>query len=327
MDPKEQRSTYLSRLAALGLLRENMLYADPKTYGYTDIAEDLPGKARAVAPILKNVLPSAAIISSDPEKRKQQIEQAAAKIKETQGDKPDISGAMWRNVKHLTPEALKAGTILGALIPLLGFRKPWKANASGKIKFQSPTDLGNNIKNVLNSGKYRKELAEHALEGGLFSATNAAAAGALLPLVSGNINVSDAALEDAKKIMQEQPQLTSLPGAEMVSALKEDNSRGNEIAKRIGHGLFGAGMGSLAAIPHSVIPAGISTLGLLAKNIIGRRTTGRPVTEGLKDLFLKQTKINMPTALRWGAGLGGLAGALAKPLPNDQEQSATSDQA
>jgi hypothetical protein len=311
-----------------------MLYADPQTYGYTDIAEDLPGKARAVAPVFKNVLPSAAIISRDPEKRKQQIEEAAASIRQTQQSKGGILPEAWHNIKHMVPDAAMAGAVLGGAIPLLGMRRPWKANAAGKLTARSPIDLVSNIKKLLSDGAYRKELAGHIGEGGLFSATHAAGTGALLPMVSRNVDISDESMDDAKKIMQEQPQLTSLPASEMISAMHGTNAP----TDRLRHGLLGAGIGAAGAIPGSAIPAGIATLGLLAKNILARsagkvpsvglkgvdsffknRASSAPINTGLKNLFLEQYKGNLPTALKWGTGIGALSGALTQPLADDQQ--------
>jgi hypothetical protein len=312
-----------------------MLYADPKTYGYTDIAEDLPGAARAVAPLVRNVLPSQAIISRDPEVRKKQIEEAALRIAEAKKAKKGIGHEMWANVKHMTPEALKAGTMLGALIPLLGLRNPILRNSAGKFSLRSPSRLLGSLKALVRRPSYAKHIGMHALEGGLFSSAHAALGGAAIPLLANNVDISKDSLEDAKHILQEQPQITSLPTAEILSAAQD----GNDPKDRLRRGLVGAGIGAISAIPHSVFPAGISASGMLAKNvgknlgtlaksILARGGTKNmiPVGAGVRDAFISQTKKNFPTALKWGIGLGGLGGALVDTLPDEQQQNINADQ-
>ena len=324
---------------ALKLLRENMFYGDPKTYAYTDIAEDLPGAAKAVAPILKNVLPSAAIISSNPEERSKQIDAAIDRIKATRKSKGQLLDEMVHNVKHLTPEAMKGGALFSAAIPLLGLRLPWMRNASGKLRPQLPTAIGSNIKKLFTDPKYRNMIGKETLQGAMHSGLYTAGAGALMPLIAGNYELSDSSLQEAKRIMQEQPYLTSLPATEMMSALREHRGAGplswSDRAKNIA---MGTGLGAATAIPGALVPAGIRALGRFGLNL-ARMGAKKIPTTGLAsvDKFVTHQakrfhglphrvktvgsvglRRDIPNALKWGAGLGALGGAFSKNILGDE---------
>jgi hypothetical protein len=303
------------------LLRENMFYSDPKTYAYTDIAEDLPGPARAIAPILKNVLPSAAIISKDPAEREKQIDEAIQKIKNSKKSKSKLLGEMMQNVTHLAPEAAKAGLAFSALTALLGVRSPFKQNS---WKPQLPFAPISAIKKLLLSKAHVRETpagrssafqalrqarqakvsprrhinhikatAKDLAHGALYSGAYAAGTGALIPAIGGNYELSDQALQEAKEIMQKDPYITSLPASEMLSAIRQRKSEEPlSNAQRVKNTLLGTGLGTLTALPPAVIPGIIGGLGRLAGNSLGRIASKIPNTGSAKITSLLKSYAN-----------------------------------
>ena len=335
MPADPQDTSYQDRLVALKLLRENMFYADPKTYAYTDIAEDFPGTAKAVAPILKNVLPSAAIISRNPEERAKQIDAAIEKIKATRKSKGSLLGEMWDNVKHLTPEAMRAGALFSAVPTLLGMRYPWARNAAGKLRPQMPiapisaikkffttkahidpnlSPLANNWMAGEKLKAHRRHFAKNVLENSLMGGAYSAAAGVALPLFAGNYELSDNALQEAKEIMQKNPYITSLPASEMMSAIRQHKSEQPlSSGQRIKNTLLGTGLGALTSLPGAAVPAILSGAGRFSSNALGRLLSKLPNT-GLAnvDKFIKTHANTAP--LRKGVG-STITNRLKKDVP------------
>jgi len=298
--------------------------------------------------MLKNVLPSAAIISRNPEERDSQIDEAIAKIKATRKSKGRLLGEMWHNVSHLTPEALKGGAIFSAALPLLGLRYPWMRNAAGKLRPQLPTAIGGNIKKLFTDPKYRRMIGKDTLTGAMHSATYAAGSGALMPLIAGNYELSDKSLQEAKKIMQDQPYLTSLPASEMMSAVREHrNAQPIPWGDRAKNIAIGAGLGVATSIPGAVIPAGIKMLGRFGLNMLRGGAKKMPITglasidklmsrqgkrfhglsQRVKDVGNISLRRDIPNALKWGAGLGALSGSFSKNVLGDEYENLKPDQA
>ena len=318
---------------ALKLLRENMFYADPKTYAYTDIAEDLPGTAKAVAPILKNVLPSAAIISKNPEERAKQIDAAIEKIKSTRKSKGSLLGEMWDNVKHLTPEAMRAGALFSAVPTLLGMRLPWTRNAAGKLRPQMPvapvsaikkfftpkahidpkiSPLANDWLSREKMKAYRRQVPKDILENALMGGAYSAAAGVALPLFAGNYELSDKSLQEAKEIIQNNPYITSLPASEMMSAIRQHkNEQPLSGKQRIKNTLLGTGLGALTSLPAATIPALLGGAGRFSGNTLGRLLSKIPNT-GLAtvDKFIKNHANTAPLS-------SGVRSSIANRLRKD----------
>jgi hypothetical protein len=366
MPTAPQETSYQDRLVALKLLRENMFYNDPKTYAFTDIAEDLPGDARAIAPIFKNVLPSAAIISRDPAERDKQIDAAIRRIKESKKSKSKLLEEMQHNVTHLTPEAIKGGLLFSALPTLLGLRAPWTRNAAGSLRPQIPMAPIAAIKKLLSSKSHIREIpagrsaafqahrqarqakvaprrhmnhlkntVKDIAHGGLYAGTYAAGAGALVPLFAGNYELSDNALQEAKEIMQKNPYITSLPASEMLSAIRQHKSESPLSGEqRVKNTLLGAGLGAATSLPGALIPAALSGVGRLATNVLGRvsskmpniggakinsflqrHANSSPLSRGIKDTILNRFKSDVPSALKWGTGLGAISGVLSSNNP------------
>lgn len=351
MPADPQQTSYQDRLVALKLLRENMFYNDPKKYAYTDLAEDLPGEARAVAPILKNVLPSAAIISHDPAEREQQIDAAIQRIKESKKSKSKLLGEMMHNVTHLAPHAAQAGLALSALTTLLGVRSPFKPNSwrpqlpfapisaikklistkahiDPRIPGATWLPREKHIAHLKNTGK---SLLHDTLYGGALSA----GAGIMIPAFAGNYELSDNALQEAKAIMQKDPYITSLPAGEMLAAIRQRKSEEPITGeRRIKNTLLGTGLGALTSIPPAMIPAIMGGVGRLGANALGRLASKFPnvgvtavnkflkrhantnsLSHGVGGTMLNRFKEDLPTALMWGGGIGAGAGALSSNNP------------
>jgi hypothetical protein len=293
-----------------------MFYAQPTKYTFSDIAEDLPGPLRAVSPVIKNVLPSATIISKDPEERKAQIRVAVDKIKNSGEARTSLGKEILHNVRDMGVGALAPGFLLASAFNLMGFRSPLKTLASGKRVWQAPAEPIKNIKKLLSDPSYAKHLAKDSAKEALTGAGLGAATAAAYPLFARGAKVSDKALADAQKIMEEQPYLTSLPAAEMLSAIKqtpEDKSSSPlmQTAKSTALGTgVGTGLGALSA----TTPALIKALALGVRNL----ATRKPLMQDVSGVLKK----DLPTDIRRGAmvggGAGALAGALTKKMPADE---------
>jgi hypothetical protein len=320
-DPQNQESTYLDRLIALRLLRENMFFEKPDVYGWSDIAEDMPGGARAVGGIIKNIAPSLAIIEKDPEARKAQIDKAVERIKNSQGSKEGLKKEIIDNVINMAKGSVIPSLGLSLAFQLLGFRMPWASkiikkpplinpitgektfqSLVGGRKFRSPINPILGIKRLFSSFK-RPKLIRDTINDTMLGVGLSAAAGAIVPIAAHGKQISPKALEDARKILERDPYLTSLPASEMMSAIKEET---NEPPNRLKNLAIGAGLGALtgaaAAIPTLLVPGGkfLASRGLAA--------TKPAVYDALKNKFLRTAKNNL---LFGGVGLGGALGAFS----------------
>ena len=322
MPASEQPSSYAERLAAMNLLRENLFYASPGKYSFTDIAEDLPGSARSVAPIVKNVLPSAAIISSDPEERKKQIVEALKRIKRSGGANSDLGKEMLHNAATMGGGALTAGFLLSAATRLLGWKGLKGLNAAGEKVFQNPFQLSRNIARLSSKKNYANALLRRSGYDALTGAGLAAGAGMAYPAIEHANPSKNQALIEAANIIQDQPYITSLPGGEAVSVMRSSDDHKDkglsETLKNIGAGtLFGTVAGGALAIA----PAAVTALGRGAGNIY-KHFRGKPLVTVVPRL-LNELKHEIPRAATWGAGTGAVAGALTSRLPSDEGQTAT----
>lgn len=319
MPASEQPTTYAERLAALNLLRENLFYANPGKYSVTDIAEDLPGSARSVAPVVKNVLPTAAIVSQDPEERKQQIMEALRRIKRSGGAKSELGKEILHNVVSMGGGALTAGFLLSTAANLLGWRGFKGVNAAGQKILQNPFQLSKNIARLSAKKNYGKALLRASSRDALTGAGIASVMGAAYPLYEHANPSSDSALIEAANILQKQPYITSIPGSEMVSAMRnspeDENSPGLGKIKNIAAGTILGGVAGLAA---PLAPAAVTALGRSAANL-ARIAEGKPARTVLSRA-VSELQHEIPKAVSWGAGAGGLTGAFTDRLPADERQ-------
>ena len=176
-----------------------------------------------------------------------------------------------------------------------------------------------NIKKLFNTPGYAKELAKDSAKEALIGAGMGGAAAAAYPIFARGAKVSDKALADAQKIMEEQPYLTSLPASEIISAMKQSpsdlsDSPAMRTAKStiLGTGL-GAGLGGLSATAPTLVKA----LGLGIRNL----ATRRPAMQDLSQLLRKDLPTDVSRGALVGGGAGALAGALTKKLPADETAS------
>lgn len=320
----EQDTTALQRLWALKLLRENMFYKNPETYGYTDIAEDLPGELKPLGHILSNVLPSAAIISQDPDKRKRQIDEAIAKIKASKGAGEDVHKEMLHNAMAMGKGAILPGALLSLAVGKFGLRLPWAKkfiSEGGQLKslgrkLRSPIEI-NNLKRLVSSGArgaaVRSKLVKDTLHDTLMNVGLAAGTGAIYPYLANKTQVSDKSLEEARKIMEEQPYLTSLPASEFLSVLK--NRLPGEEPSRMANVGIGVGAGAISGAAGAMLPSAATALiSLLSGGKIG------PKGGITSPSFLRNAAQGIKQNAIFGGGLGALSGLASKNVIDDEYQ-------
>ena len=321
MDPQQpmppelqqpQDTSAMERLIALRLLRENMFYAEPTKYSLSDIAEDLPGPARAMGGFLKNVLPSKTIISEDPAQRSAQIDTAIERIKSSKKSKEELGKEIVRNVKDMGLGAILPGLGLGAAFHLLGprwIRGNKLVNGVTQKVWQSPITPLKNIGRLFTRKNYAKLVAKKSVNDALMGAGLAAATGAAYPILAHNTQVSDQSLNEARKIMEEQPYITSLPTSEILSVLRENKENNtDERTNKLKNIALGTGIGAVTGVAGTAVPLAFeSALSLLP----GRRAL---VGKKLVHKFLRDAKGN---AL-FGGLLGGVSGAFTKNLIADE---------
>jgi hypothetical protein len=318
MPDEDQSSSYLERLAALDLLRENILFSQPSKLNISNSLEDLPGVFRSAAPLTKNIVPSAAIISKDPEERQKQINDAIKKIKASKKSSKSLGDEITHNVYNLGVKALPLSFLLSSAFHIASPRNPF---FNGTLR--SPITPIKNIKKLLDSPRYRGYLARSAAKDSLIGAGMGAAAGAIYPIVSNKVDPSDKALEEAATIMQNEPLLTSLPPAEALSAMR--NGPSSEPINKLKNVAIGAGTGLGFGALGSLSSTGIKALGYGASNLY-RKLTGQELNKNvLKRLssgLLKDLKVTLPL----GAGLGAVSGLATKNLSDYDQQKTDTDQ-
>lgn len=288
-----------------------MFYADPKTYGYTDIAEDVPNALKPAGHVVKNVLPSLAIINQDPQKRKIQIDRAIERIKNYKKPGKPIQEEMLHNAVGMGLGSIGSSLLLSALFGKFGLRLP---RSGGKWRIPIETT---NIKRLLglgglaHGGAPARKLFLRSLAKD--TATNvgiAATAGAVYPWLANKSQVSDEALAHARKVMEQQPYLTSLPASEIMSTLQQGEQEPASKLKNIG---IGTGIGAVTGLGGAALP----TLGSLA---LAALTLGKvKPRSGLSPLaLLKSFGKDAKGGVLTGAAFGGLSGALHKNVVNDE---------
>lgn len=353
MPAEEQDNSYVNRLAALRLIRENMLLSKPKELSWSDVVEDLPGAARAVAPIFKNVLPSQVIISKDPEERKKQIQAAIDKIKSTTNSKKSIIPEVLSSAGSAAASAALPATLIAGMVHALGMRGLKKTLPNGKTKFQLPIDPVNTIKHIFSSKATAKHFLKDSLLEGAMGTTLAGLHGGAVPLSAHSYHISDKSLEDARKVMEEQPQLTGLPVAEMMSMRRDEASNDSAAIRKLKNIAGGAGVGLALGVEGGVFPSVMNAAGTMLGNVganagaalwnkmsrgkgrlagLGRYMgldelkPSKPLA-GVREAFTANLKRDLMTAGKWGAGAGALAGGLTKQLPADDQEARLTNQA
>ena len=112
----DESPSALDKWISLKLLRENIFERNPRTYGWTDFAEELPGNtAKTIASQLNDVAPTLAIISRDPEIRRKQIDEAAKIIQQPNVTLKDALGKALHTGKESFIPSLGLSTIFGTI--------------------------------------------------------------------------------------------------------------------------------------------------------------------------------------------------------------------
>ena len=317
---QEAAPSDFDRYMALKLLRENMFYSNPEKYSLTDVAEDLPGAAKPLGHMLKNVLPTATIFSHDPEERKAQLQQAIARIKASAGNKQNLKDEMVHNAITMGKASILpalAFTVLPKLLGLRGIRggglKPGYAGGTHGVArhWQLPIAPVQALRKLFTSPTrakvFGKEILSDTVAGSLIPA---ALSGAVYPWLAHDRQVSDKALAQAQQIMEQQPYITSLPTAEMMSAIQ--TAPGNEPSKAqnilTGTSIGGA-MGAIGGTLPTALSFGLSAL-----------TGGKVKPRGglLGPRAMKSLVDNIKMNAAFGAAGGALSGAKTKNYIEDQ---------
>lgn len=310
MPPNQpEDSSYLDRLVALNLLRENMYFNNPSTYAWTDVAEDLPGPAKAVGHLVKDILPSKVIISEDPEERKKQIQKAVERIKASKNSKGHLINEVLGNVTEMAKSSIVPSLGFSLIARLLALRSPFgKKMVNGVMgkSLRSPFRIKETLKHLFSnrkgfSGSYRKQFLKGVGSDVATGALLNAAHGAAFPILA-HYTDSPKALEEAQKIMEENPYITSLPAGEMMGALKMHGygEKGNALKNIVIGTALGTTTGLLGAAPMAAVPG----LRLLFTNA--------SKDPKLRETLLRTIKKNLSLGGKFGAGFGALQGLLSK---------------
>jgi len=296
----------LDRMIALKALRENIYLSQPGKYSALDFMDDMPGRARTIAPFFNDVLPSRAIISSDADDRKEQIRVALERIKATRSSKSELGKQMLGNAASMGLTGLPVGFLLAAGIRLMGFRSPRITNATGKKVWRSPVAPVQTAKRLLKGKNRAAAFTRWAGREALIGGGIGAATGVAYPLITHGANLSDARLDEAAAILQKHPYLTSLPVQDMLSSIADKRVEKSQLSSRAGGAMTGGLLGAATGAVGAYTPA---TLGLLGQ-LLAKPFTKKP----LNFNNLRRAGRQAPALAGMMGGGGALMGALT---PND----------
>jgi hypothetical protein len=293
------------------------MYLDkPKEHGWADIIEDLPGETRAITPIFKNFLPSAAVISSNPEERRLQIRKAIERIKNTQHPSEPLYVQSLREAGKAGASAVLPSLIVTALVNALGARGFRKTLPSGKKVFQSPIAPGESLGKLFNSAEARSHFVKDVLTEGAYGPAIAALHGGAVPFLSKHTNVSDKALEEAAQILEKQPYITSLPAAEVLSTIKE-NKNSSPVLDKVKNIASGAGIGALLGmLQGGLLPSAFNSVKRVGGNLFSRGAARKPLLSGASEAFKENLVRDLRSSAGWGAAAGAISGGLVNNFPN-----------
>jgi hypothetical protein len=322
-NPQDEETSFKDRLLAMKLLRENMYLANPERYAITDIAEDLPGSLRPLGDIIKDVLPSRAIISQDPTERKKQIDAALQRIKDSREGKAPLGKEMLENAVSMGKHSIVPSLLLGGLVRLIGgrgslnpmFTAGYKAKG---LAVPEVTGIKKFLPSFKNLGKtfsrkgHWKKMLHGGMEDAFQGAGAAALAGAITPVMGRYGEVSDKALAEARKIMEEQPYITSLPTNEMLSVLKQNKGQDTS---GINNALLGAAIGLGSGAIGGVMPSVYRGGGAVLKSLV----KGRPLLSGINNRFKKEMLSDIKNTALFGGAIGALGGPGASMIPTEQK--------
>lgn len=328
MKEKDPQSTYAQRLAALDLLRENIFFSEPQKLNASSFIEDLPGGFRASAPLIKNILPSVSIISKDPEERKKQIKDALERIKKTKKSSSALGQEILSNAANLGVKTLPLGFMLSTAFQLLSPRLPYKAHSpltggARNQNWRSPISPIATINKVFDRKGYAKRLALNAAKDSLIGAGLGTITGAAYPVFAHHAALPDKPLEEAAKILQEQPYLTSLPTAELLSVVRDSEDSDNKFKslKNLGLGTaIGAGTGALGALATTAMK-GLGYGGLNLYKKLNNQAIEKNILSKLSRGLMRDLNVTVPV----GVGLGAVSGLMTKNITDYDQQKNDAD--
>jgi hypothetical protein len=304
--PEEPKNTeFLKRYLALKALRENIFFTRPSAYSFLDIAEDLPGRGKALGPFLADALPSAGLISRDPDKRKLQIAKAVNLVNHANTDKGELKRQALSNAFSLGVGGIPSGIALSGLINLLGVRSPFKGG------LRSPVALGKNISKLKASRNYQKALLTRMANDGVKGGVAGAITGAAVPIATSYAQPKKEDVAAAAKILQDAPVASSLPGGDVLSINNSLKTSPMSTATNVSAaGLSGLGAGALGTF----IPPTLDAPQVIAKHLKSNKFSLSP----LKALFVRAAKKHL---LGNALILGGLGASAGYALSNNKTHS------
>lgn len=325
MDSSLTDKQLLQRYIALKLLRENIHYTKPNTYNALDFMDDFPGNIRTSAGLFNDVPPSLAIISKDPEERKKQIRDAIIKIKSTKESKSELGRQMLDNSVKMGIGSAPVSFLLSSAIQLMGFR----GIRGNRGKLRLPVAPIRTTKNILRSPIARKDFLRSAINDAAVGAFLGVGTGAAVPLLSRKSKLSDEALNDAAKVMEEHPYISSFPVADVLSVMKGDESADQNSslnkAKNIGMGGgIGAGLGAFAG----ATAPWFQTPGILWSAVRDSgfsRGAVDTIKRDMTDIAKRQMPLNARRTAIPMALAGAVLGGLTKNLKNNETKSTDSN--
>jgi hypothetical protein len=310
--PIENDNSLLKRYLALKLLRENIYFTQPNKYNAADFMGDFPGRLKTVAGLFEDVPTSLAVISRNTETRKAQVRRAIEKIKNTKEAKSEIGKQMLSNSLSMGLGGIPASFLLSSAIRLMGFRG--LRGPGGKLRLPfSPVKTTKRIFN--NEHAHRKKFTHGVINDTATGAILGAASGTAVPFLAGKTKLPDAALEDAARVIEAQPYLSSFPVADLLSVTRRNNTEKNDfILSNLKNGLLGVGLGgALGGITGAAAPL-VDAPRSLWSAFSGKR--GAPVNVIKKD-FLNMLR-NTPKAIKRTAlpmaAVGGVLGSITQGL-------------
>lgn len=314
MDSPLTDNQLLQRYIALKLLRENIHYTKPNTYNAVDFMDDFPGNMRTSVGLFNDVPPSLAIISRDPEERKKQIRDAIIKIKSTKESKSELGRQILDNSLKMGIGSAPISFLLSSAIQLMGFR-----GIRGNLgKLRLPFAPVRTTKNILRSPIARKEFLSNAVNDAAVGALLGIGTGAAVPLLSRKSKLPDEALNDAAKVIQEHPYVSSFPVADMLSVMKTNESdEKHPTVSRLQNTALGAGAGAALGAATGAVSPLLETPKVLwsaLRNFGPRPIALHAIKSDMEDIVrysiprnVKRTAIPMAVA---GAALGAITNKL-----------------
>lgn len=296
-----EEDSALKRYIALKAIRENMYLAKPNTLNIADTIEDIPGPLRNVSPFFNDVLPSAAIISTDPEKRKQQISAAVAKIKSAKNSHGDLARQLARTSLSVGLGSVPVSFGMSVLFKLLGARSPIRNGA-----IRSPFNVSRQIGKFRSSELFRKAVLETAKKDAITGAGLGVAAGAGFPLLAHTTDLRDRDLSDAADILQKNPYGTSLPVADIVRTMNyKDDPRSSSLLRDTMAGAgIGAASGTLGAYTSALVHTPVESV----RAVLEKRLPN------ISKLYTRIPKSTVGTSAALMGALGAAAGIYANRM-------------